>query len=285
MRLSRIFPLAALLAALAVPAHVWAQGFEGTIEMRNASLDQEAINQVLDPGGELEEVDATKIFDVPIFQIIEVAPELSGLQVEALTYHFKGTKMRVDGGIEEEMPGYAILDFGAGSFSLVNPAEKVVMGMTSEDFEQMKEMLAEEEMEAEPRAKPQVRPLGRAKEINGMRCVAFEIKSEGETTIAWVTKDLSDVVDVFLELESRMKSMGMFEEGDEDTEVFLLLAEHGFPVLEQKLTEYPWGEHAYDISAMISVERESVSDDLFAIPEDYERHSILEMMQMFRGDN
>jgi hypothetical protein len=284
MRLSRFFASAALLALLALPGLTWAQGFEGTIETRAASLDEAALRYLLGPAGEGDEFDASGIFDVSILQIIEASPELGGIDVEVLTYHFKGTMMRVDGGLEEEMPGYAILDFGLGSFSLVNPADQMVLEMTAEDFEEMKEMMEEEEP-TEPRAKPQVRPLGRAKQINGMNCEAFEIKSEEETTVAWVTQELADVVEVFLELESRMKSMGMFEEDDEDTEVFLLLADHGFPVVEQTLTRYPWGEYAYEISAVISVERMSLADDMFAIPEGYERHSILEMMRMFGGEN
>ncbi|MGD2218191.1 MAG: DUF4412 domain-containing protein [Gemmatimonadales bacterium] len=283
MRSSRTVTAAALLAALAIPGLTWAQGFEGTIETRAASLDEAALKYLLGPAGEGDEFDASGIFEVPIARIIQEAPELGGVEVELLTYYFKGTKMRVDGGIEQESPGYAILDFGAGSFALVNPAERMVLEMTSEDFEEMKEMRAAEEVE--PRAEPQVRPLGRSREIIGMRAAAFEIKSGQKTTVAWVTKDLSDLVDVFLELESRMKSMGMFEENDEDTEVFLLLADHGFPVLEQTLTRYSWGEYSYDISAVISVERKPLADDLFAIPDGYERHSILEMMRMFGGED
>jgi len=284
MRLPRYLSTAALLAALALPRLAWAQGFEGTIESRAASLDQEALMYLLGPAGEGEEFDATGIFDLSIAEIIQAAPELGDVEIEALIYHFKGTVMRVDGGIEEEMPGYAILDFGAGSFSLVNPAERLVLEMTREDFEQMKEILGEEEM-AEPRTAPQVRPLGRTKQISGMRCVAFEIRSEEETIIAWVTKDLSDLVEVFRELESRMRSMGMFAEDDEGTEVFMPLADHGFPVVQQTLTRYPWGEYSYDISAVISVERRRLADDMFAIPEGYERRSILEMMRMLGREN
>ncbi len=284
MRTPPLFTSAALLAALALPGATWAQGFEGTIETRAASLSEAALRYLLGPAGEGDEFDPSGIFDVSIVQIIQAAPELGEIEVDALTYHFKGAMMRVDGGLEEEMPGYAILDFGVGSFSLVNPAERLVLEMTREDFDQMKELMAEEEP-TEPRAKPEVRPLGRSKEINGMRAEAFEIKSEEETTVAWVTRELSDVVDVFLELESRMKSMGMFEEDDEDTEVFLLLADHGFPVVEQTLTRYPWGEYAYEISAVVSVERKQLADDMFVIPEDYERHSILEMMRMFGGED
>ncbi|MGD2152653.1 MAG: DUF4412 domain-containing protein [Gemmatimonadales bacterium] len=273
MRPHRILTAAALLAALALPGLTWAQGFEGTIESRAASLDQEALMYLLGPAGEGEEFDATGIFDVSIAQIIEAAPELGEVEVQALTYHFKGTMMRVDGGLSDEVPAYAILDFGAGYFAVVNPADRMVLELTSEDFEEMRAMLGEVE-QAEPRARPQVRPLGRTKEISGMSAVAFEIKSERKTTVAWVTNELSDVVNVFLELESRMKSMGMFEEGDEDTEVFMLLAEHGFPLLEQKLTRYHSGRYSYDISAVISVERKPLPDDLFAIPEGYERHNM-----------
>lgn len=284
MRLSRCFASAALLAAFALPGLTWAQGFEGTIETRAASLDESALKYLLGPAGEGDEFDASGIFDIPIAQIIQQAPELGGIDVEVLTYHFKGTMMRVDGGLEEETPGYAILDFGAGSFALVNPAEQMVLEMTREDFEEMKALMGEEE-QPEPRARPQVRPLGRTREINGMHAEAFEIKSDERTTVAWVTKDLSDLVEVFLQLESRMKSMGMFEEDDEDTEIFILLAEHGFPIVEQTLILYSWGEYAYEFSAVTSVERVSLSDDTFGFPESYDRHSILEMMRRFGGEN
>ncbi|UCC71905.1 MAG: DUF4412 domain-containing protein [Gemmatimonadota bacterium] len=287
MRLPRTYPLAALLSLLALPALSWAQGFEGTIETRTISVDEEALYYFLDPEGEAEEEpDVTKIFDIPVAQMIATTPEWGEVEVEQLTYHIKGTMMRVDGGVDEEMPGYALLDFASGTFQLVNPAERMVLEMTKEDFEQMKEIVpgyGEEEEEA--REKARVRPLGQSKEINGMSCTAFEIASGEDLTIAWVTRDLQDVVDVFLELESRMKGMGMFEEDDEDTEVFLLVAEHGFPVVEQTLTQSEWGGSTYEVSAVTSVERRSLSDDLFTAPADYERRSILEMFRMFGGGN
>jgi hypothetical protein len=283
MRLARICTSATLLAALALPRLSWAQGFQGTIERRAASLDEPALKYLLGPTGEEGQFDASGIFDIPIARIFQEASELGGIEVAVLTFHFKGTKMRVDSGLEEETPGYAILDFGAGSFALVNPAERMVLEMTREDFEQLRDMTANEE--AEPRSSPQVRPLGQAKEINGMRCAAFEIKSEDETTVAWVTEDLNDLVAVFQALESRMKSMGMFEEDNEDTEVLKLLADHGFPVVEQTLTRHPWGEYSYDITAVTSVVRLPLPDDMFAIPEGYERHSILDMMRRPGGED
>jgi hypothetical protein len=158
--------------------------------------------------------------------------------------------------------------------------------MTKEDFEQMKEMMPDyQEDEEGSGGETTVSALGESKEINGMRCEAYEIKSGEDVTIAWVTEDLRDVVDVFLELESRLKSMGMFDEEDEDTETFLLLAEHGFPVLEQALTMYYGEPDSYEISEVLSIDRGELSGDLFKIPSEYERHSIMDMMRMFGGQN
>ena len=62
------------------------------------------------------------------------------------------------------------------------------------------------------------------------------------------------------------------------------MKEHGFPVLEQTLNNYDW-ELGYEISELISVERSSVSADLFMIPSDYQRRSFMEMMDAFGGGN
>jgi hypothetical protein len=287
--LSRITTLVALLLAVALPAEAWAQGFEGTITTREITVTDNGIWELLESQGALdeeEEIDVAKVvFSIPIASIVGAAGTSDEISVEELTYHIKGTKMRVDGGMGDEMPGYAILDFNSGTFQLVNPSERMYLEMTKEDFEEMMAMVPDYGEADEPAEKAQVRPLGDSKEINGMRCKAIEIKTSDETTIAWVTDELGDLINVFKELESRLKSMGMFDEDEQGTETFMLVADHGFPVVEQTLSMYYGEPSDYSISEVRSIERTSISDDLFTMPAGYEGRSIMEMMRMFGGGN
>jgi hypothetical protein len=286
MKLSPLYLLAALLVlAPALPGPSWAQGFEGTITTRQITVSEGALLEILYGEEEVEEepsLDAESIFAIPLERVLSLAGSLSDeIRVSEITFSIKGTKMRMDRDDEEEMPGYALLDFAAGSFQLVQPSEMIYIEWTKEDFEELQAMMpAMEEGETTPSA--QVRPLGVTKQINGMDCSAYEIKLEDATTIAWVTEELRDLVTAFREFETRMQGMGMFEEEDESTETYFLVAEHGFPVMEQTLTTYSmFGGVEYDVQEVVAVEREPLSASLFTVPSDYERRSFLDMMRMF----
>ena len=282
MRLARIYLLAALFLGLALPTSSWAQGFEGTIKTRQITVSEDALLEILYGEEEMEEetsLDAEKVFAIPLERILSLAGSLGDeIDVSEVTFSIKGTKMRMEG--DEEMPGYALLDFGAGTFQLVQPSEKIYIEWTKEEFEQFQAMMPEMEEETGPSA--QVRPLGQTKQINGMRCSAYEIKLEEATTVAWVTEELRDLVTAFREFETRMQGMGMFDEEDEGTETFFLVADYGFPVLEQTLTTYGmFGGVDYEVQEVVAVERKPLSASQFTVPSDYERRSFMDMMRMF----
>ena len=282
MRLARIYLLAALFLGLALPTSSWAQGFEGTIKTRQITVSENALLEILYGEEEMEEetsLDAEKVFAIPLERILSLASSLDDeIDVSEVTFSIKGTKMRMEG--DGEMPGYALLDFGAGTFQLVQPSEKIYIEWTKEEFEQFQAMMPEMEEETGPSA--QVRPLGQTKQINGMRCSAYEIKLEEATTVAWVTEELRDLVTAFREFETRMQGMGMFDEEDEGTETFFLVADYGFPVLEQTLTTYGmFGGVDYEVQEVVAVERKPLSAALFTVSSDYERRSFMDMMRMF----
>jgi hypothetical protein len=227
-------------------------------------------------------IDPEKVFAIPLERILSLAGSMGDeVAVDQLTFSIKGSKMRMDGDFDEEMPGYTLLDFGAGTFQLVRPSEKIYIEWTNEDFEELQAMMPEME-EEETASNAQLRALGQTKEINGMRCSAYEIKLEDATTIAWVTEELKDLVAAFSEFETRMKGMGMFDEEDEGSETFFLVAEHGFPVMEQTLTTYGmFGGAEYDVQEVVAVDRKPLAAGLFTVPSDYERKSFMDMMRTF----
>ncbi len=275
---------AVVVLGLGLPSGAAAQEFEGVITTRQITLGDRALSMLLDPVDfEAERIDYRAVFALPMDRILELAGQSdSDIGIDLLTYSMKGTQLRVSGDLGDEMPGYAILDFAAGTFRLVQPAEKMYLELTQEDFETYKAMTPEPEPES-PGISLQARPTGETKEINGMQCSAYEIETDASITLAWVTSELEDLVGAFVEFESKMKEMGMFDEED-DSEIFSLVAEHGFPVMEQ--TFLTFGDYAveYEIMEILNVERKALSADYFAVPSDYKKLSIMEMLRMMGGE-
>jgi len=273
---------AAIVMGLGLSSGAVAQEFEGVITTRQVTLGDRALSMLLDPDAlEAERIDYRAVFALPMDRILELAGQSNNdISVDSLVYSVKGTQLRVSGDVGDEMPGYAILDFGAGTFQLVQPAKGMYIELTREDFETYKSMIPESEPEA--KRSLQARPLGQTKQINGLECSAYEIESDEWITVTWVTTELGDLVDAFVEFESRMKAMGMYDE-EEDSEVFSLVAEHGFPVLEQTFLTFGDYGAEYEITEIQNVERRSLSADLFAVPSDYEKLSVMEMLRMMGG--
>ena len=273
---------AVTILGLCSPSSAVAQDFEGVITTRQVTLGDRALSMLLDPDDfEAEQIDHRAVFALPMDRIFEFAVQSdSDISIDSLIYSMKGTQLRVSGDFGDEMPGYAILDFDEGTFRLVQPAEKMYLELTREDFETYTAMMPEPEPAT---LSLQARPTGETKEINGMQCRAYEIETDASITLAWVTPELEDLVGAFVEFESKMKEMGMFDEED-DSEIFSVVAEHGFPVMEQ--TFMTFGSYAveYEIMEILNVERKPLPADYFAVPSDFKRLSIMEMLKMMGGE-
>jgi hypothetical protein len=283
MRLLRILAAGAMVLAVTLPGTARAQDFEGVIKQRTITVAEEALYELLAAGEEEpEEIGPEAVFEIPIERIVALSGT-DAVEVEELSYYMKGDQIRIDdagGGFG----GYALMDFESGAFRLVQPERQMYLEITKADIEELQTRYGDMGMDEGERSDVQVRALGVSKEINGMTCSAYEILTDGEVTQAWVTEELKDLVDAFSSFMDRMEALGMDEEDSEDVEVMELIKEHGFPVMEQTFREYgSWGAE-YEIKEIMSVERKSVQEELFAVPADYEKKSMMEMMQMFEGN-
>jgi hypothetical protein len=139
---------------------------------------------------------------------------------------------------------------------------------TKEDMERMKAMVPDmggASEQFEPRA------TGLTKSISGMSCVAYDIDTNDGVTRIWVSKDNAQLVRAFAGLTESVSAMAM-EEGETDESA--LVTEHGFPVLMLRL-----GYDVYEIEETLSVERQSISDDLFAPPAGYTKMTMADMIR------
>ena len=168
----------------------------------------------------------------------------------------------------EDGPAYVTMDLEQGVIRMFQPAERMYIEFTKEDMERMKSMVPSMGGASE---RPEPHATGLKKTINGMSCVAFDVKTYEGTTRVWVSKDNAQLVKAFASLMESVNSMAMDEE---DTDASALVAEHGFPVLMLRL-DYD----TYTIEETLSVERQSVSDDLFTPPAGYKKMTMADMMR------
>lgn len=254
-----------LLAAMivAVPSAAIGQQFEGVIKQRSISVQKYALE---DRGFDMSEA----IFDVATERILALREELEAdgvLTVEEADIYIKGNLIRTDMATEEG-PVYATMDLDQGIVRMVQPNEQMYIEWTKADMERMRAMMPDmggASEEGEPRA------TGQTRTINGMTCVAYDIETDEGTTRVWVSKDNAQLVKAFVGLIESVSAMTM--EGDETDEA-MLVAQYGFPVLTLRL-----GHDTYDMEEILSVNRQSVSDDLFTPPAGYEKMTLADMMR------
>jgi hypothetical protein len=160
------------------------------------------------------------------------------------------------------------MDLEKGIMRLFQPTEQMYIEWTKEDMERMKSMMPDMGGASE---QPEPRETGLSKSINGMSCVAFDVDSDDGVTRVWVSKDNAQLVKAFAGLMESVNSMAMDEE---ETDASALVAKHGFPVLMLRL-----GYDTYEIEETLSVDRQSVSDDLFTPPAGYKKMTMADMMR------
>jgi hypothetical protein len=265
MRIKHMSTLLALLAVM-LPAAAFAQQFEGVIKQRTISVERYALE---DKGFDMSEA----IFDVPTERILALREELEAngmMRVEEASVYIKGSMIRSDMETEEG-PAYATMDLEKGIIRMFQPAEKMYIEFTKEDMERMKSMMPDMGGVSE---RPEPRETGLTKSINGMSCAAYDIETDEGMTRVWVSKDNAQLTKAFAGLMESVDAMTM-EEDEMDPSA--LVAKYGFPVMMLRL-----GYDMYDIEETLSVDRQSVSDDLFIPPADYKKMTMADMM---RGGN
>jgi hypothetical protein len=248
---------------LAVPSAAIAQQFEGVVKQRTISVQKYALE---DRGFDISEA----LFDVATERILALREELEAdgvMTVEETEVYIKGNLIRTDMATEER-PVYATMDLDQGIMRMVQPNEQMYMEWTKADMERMKTMMPDMGGVAET---SEPRATGQTRTINGMTCVAYDIETDDGTTRVWVSKDNAQLVKAFAGL---MESVGAMSMEEDETDESMLVAKYGFPVLMLRL-----GYDMYEIEETLSVDRQSVSDDLFTPPAGYKKMTMADMMR------
>jgi hypothetical protein len=293
-------------AFLLLPAALLAQGFEGVVEQRSFELQGEALNPLLDAveGDEEYEYDETaeepteedelrdfmalvdKLLALPLDQVRAVVPSDDAVGTsssDAMTLYLKGTKVRAEiGGLGGF--GYFLMSAEKTGFTLVNPQQKFYVEYTPEAMDEALREMGLDPSDSGPTAeKPEkqarIRSLGVTKEINGVRADAYRVEGDGVVIVGWVTDEYGDLRRTMEKLVEQLQRMSPEDESDADAED--LLWEKGVPVLVQKIEwSKSWdmfGVDSYEVTEVVSVERKSLSGDLFKVPAGYTKKTLAEL--------
>ena len=257
MRLQRLLPLVGALA-LVTPGALTARQFEGVIKQRSITVSLYAL--------ESRGIDVTEgLFDVPIAQILALHGELGAngnMTVTEEEIMVKGPRFRTDA-TDEEGPAYATVDLEHAVMRLVRPNDRMYIEMSQAELDQMAAMGGMGRSES-----PDVIDVGETRNINGMNASAYDVETDEGTTRVWVSNDNRAVVASFRRFSDAMASMSMGE-----VDASLVVADHGFPVLVQKM-----GYDTYEIEEVWTVNPQSIDDAVFAAPAGFRKMTMAEMM-------
>jgi hypothetical protein len=267
-----------VLAALG-PAGAAAQDFEGTVTIQRMTADEAAVRETLGSSPD-EEIEPETLFAVPLHRLADLAGRMDqDIGIERFVYSIKGTTIRVNAVGEGAEESYALMDYDTGTLRLVQPLEKIYIEWGKDDLEALRSMLPAPEKDKQAGAGATVRSLGKKREINGMACEAYRIEWDGVVARAWTTRALGDLGEAFKEFEERMAMLEVIDPEADEPEIVILVADKGFPVLEQTLRRKRGADLQYETSEIISVERKRLSSDLFEVPEGFEKRGLLEMLR------
>jgi hypothetical protein len=242
---------------LVLPCSAVSQQFEGVLTMRETRFEIDAILPKF--GGSADSLLRRPLED------LRTAAEAAdaGLEELTLTYYIKGNKLRTSNagssgpGADE---GYMILDFGTGSYQLVDPTQNMVIEWVADSAE----VSAVQSEDAATESGADVRPLDETRTINGFACRGYRTLYEGGIVeVTWLTDTLRDLTAAFAELAALSQRFGDEGGGDRRVDRFL---EHGFPILTMTI-DPELGE--FSAAEVMKATRQAVGDTLFTVPAGY----------------
>lgn len=244
---------------LVLPCSAVSQQFEGVLTMRETRFEIDAILPKF--GGSPDSLLRRPLGD------LRAAAEAADAGLEELTlmYYIKGNKLRTSnaggsGSGSGSDEGYMILDFGTGSYQLVDPTQNMVIEWVADSAE----LSAVEGEDAATEPGADVRPLDETRTINGFACRGYRTLYEGGIVeVTWLTDTLRDLTAAFAELAALSQRFG--DEGGRDGRVDRFL-EHGFPILTMTV-DPELGE--FSAAEVMTATRQAVGDTLFTVPAGY----------------
>lgn len=292
-----------LTLLLVAPVPVGAQNFEGVIQQRTVTVGEEGIYQILgdhdydrwaEEEARIEEIEDPEAYqaawhDLGRRQARDRLDRLAALSTEELlgraggseveqtesTIRIKGDLMRVD---EPGGDTYQVFDARERIIWAVMPARRQYLRMDLDEMmarvrQQMEAMGIDpdaiEEGEAEA---PTVRQLGQRREVQGVDASAWEVTSEDEVLLAWVTEAFPGVQAT---LALFVESISDLEE-EQDPEI--LLFQHGVPMRVHTMSVTDWGPGSYELEETVSVERKGLDASLFEVPAGFQEASMDTLM-------
>lgn len=245
-----------LLLTSSAPA---AAQFEGVIAQRTISVSLDALAE--------RGIEGEQVMSLPLERILALQAELTAsgdMTVTETQIFVKGRKFRSDA-TDDDGPAYAVVDLDAGVMRLVRPGQRMYIEMTREDLARMATMMG-----GGAAPVPAVTAVGDRRTINGMTTSAFEVAEDVGTTRVWVSNDHQALASSFRQFAELLQSMTM---GD-NTDPSFAVAEHGFPVLTQRVTY-----DTYEIEETVSVHEQAVDDARFAPPTGFRKMTMADLMR------
>ncbi len=271
MRMSRYLP-ALLSLVLAAPAGLAAQGFEGTLKQTHTAVMPQGVAALA--GADV--TDPARILDALADKVKTADP--SYVNTQDMTLTVKGAKMRVDGMSGGMGPGsYALMDAEAGMVYQVAPAQKQIMTISAAEVPMVAKRMAEQMgiTPAATPAAPTTTDLG-MKTVGGLQLHGYRVTTADGVGTVWVDPAMKNAFDAFKDFQQKMSAMNP---GTGQMEA--ALQGLGFPVLLDYVSKAPpmlgqgWMYTHVEIS---DVQKHAVADDVFALPADFTKVSVAQLM-------
>jgi hypothetical protein len=274
-----------LISALFYVAHpvtVAAQTFEGTVRQRTAMVPPAALSRWIAADVPFATI-AQRVFAAPIDSLlppgeVERMRSPDGSMVMEQVWHFKDGKMRMDmqiPGMPAEMGFFSIMDPQRGEIVMVMPMLKQVMRLPNAQLDSMQRHNTNQARKLGVSASMQPRRIG-TQIINGMQAVGYEMHDTAFVARLWMAEELRDVGEALRSVAERMRGMaGTGAPGMMD-DPMSLIGQPGLPLRIQSLMRVSPEQaqtmgpgYMYTVMEVVSIERKTLSDTLFRVPQDY----------------
>jgi hypothetical protein len=274
--------LFSVLFYAALPAAVAAQAFEGTVRQRIGMVPPQALKRWVSTDTSLAAV-AERAFAIPTDSIsargavARMRLPDSGMVMEQV-WHFKDGKLRMEmqmPGMPAEMGFFSIMDPQRGEVVEVMPMLKQTMRWPIAQLDSMQRHNTNQARRLGMSASMQPRRIG-TQIINGMQAVGYEMRDTAFVARFWMAEELRDVGESLRSVTERMSGMaGTGAPGMMD-DPLSLIGQPGLPLRIQSLMRVSPEQaqtmgpgYMYTVMEVVSIERKTLSDTLFRVPQDY----------------
>ncbi|MGD9900832.1 MAG: DUF4412 domain-containing protein [Calditrichaceae bacterium] len=124
----------------------------------------------------------------------------------------------------------------------------------------------------------QITKTGKKQTINAFPCEEYLVEGESELRSIWVTAKFPDIRKSMENMYTMLSSFGPPEAGDDDKEIWEKIP-GSWPVLMKDVNfNNMYMSLSMDVDETISVEQKNIPADMFKIPADFKKVSMMDMM-------